>query len=607
MWSEATRVEVSRQLDAHLTESNQFLALARAMLDGHLPPDLPLLLYAYGRGVCSCFDHLHHAARDLIGAVAERQGLLPADGLLFDAGHGLSREAAAALCPDLLPNLYGASTSDALDRLPLLEGCGNEIANRRFPPPMNMLLHRADRPPMHAYVSNDACVYAHPFRYQVLSRDRSRSWASGSPRGLSRDAIGATEIIALDKDIIVLQDRFNFTALSHFLFDGITRALLLGQALGNLRSSLLVFGGIPDEMHASICNALCEMLNLEPENILFPDHSVTLETTGRCIWFSDQVEAYLHPAQMAHPTSIALLRSIVEALPGAPVECRRVYLRGSAAGHTRVANEEALIARLGQSGFTPLRLAELTARQRIGLFREADLVVAPYGLDLTYLIAADRARGVVELLSPLGGTDTYAFIAAAGHIPHVGIVGDGDAAGLTVNEAQVGRFTEFLAAGAGRPVWGGPANLLAGSRWPTRLAGSSDAGGDRQSIPPLIAGNAVINHGAVTGGAGAVVGRWPAIELIVGLRYTASCWIWLPSDFAGSAVTLHLTQAADPEITAADPTRRGSWQRVSTTATPLAVGSDIELRIEASRETSCASTCWQLERGDVATTYVATP
>src|SRR5207244_3738238 len=145
----------------------------------------------------------------------------------------------AELCPELAEALYAARSNLGLEEIPLLEPCPNELADSSLPLPMNMLLHRPSRPPVSAYASEDAVLYAHPFRYQLLSRDRSAMWSSGSPRPLTRTAIGEPEVVPVGGDVAVLQDRFNATNFSHFLFDSVSRALLLDQRFDGLRSALL--------------------------------------------------------------------------------------------------------------------------------------------------------------------------------------------------------------------------------------------------------------------------------------------------------------------------------------------------------------------------------
>src|SRR5207245_3375346 len=139
----------------------------------------------------------------------------------------------------------------------------------------------------------------------------------------------------------------------------------------------------------------------------------------------------------------------------------------------------------------------LSIAQQIGLFRDTELVVAPHGMRLTHLAAADRLRGVVELFSPTIGTDAYAFIAKAGDIDHncvIGIGADSPVADFTVPVEQVMRCLDRMAGSDKGPSWRKPANLLPGS---TSFAGfqADEAYVDtRAAAHELVWGNRVFGH-----------------------------------------------------------------------------------------------------------------
>ena len=51
--------------------------------------------------------------------------------------------------------------------------------------------------------------------------------------------------------------------------------------------------------------ALASRYGLSEDSFLFPSEALVLRTAGRVYWFSDQVETYTHPAQMAEYWSVA--------------------------------------------------------------------------------------------------------------------------------------------------------------------------------------------------------------------------------------------------------------------------------------------------------------
>jgi hypothetical protein len=270
----------------------------------------------------------------------------------------------------------------------------------------------------------------------------------------------------------------------------------------------------------------------------------------------------------------------------------------------RIGNEERLIAALESRGFTSVPLGRLSVAQQVGLFRGAETIVAAHGADLSPVITAARLSGLVELFPPAAGNDTFAFIAAAGNIRHTAIAGVGDLSVFDVDTEQVCRAADITRGASAGPSWEKPANLLPGSR---SLAGFRAAPGcqpPRSAGPQLLWGNRVVEHYA--GHAeqhSPTIGGWPDIPVIPGVRYTASCWVWVPEEFTGTEILIALSN----EVAAADLPRRGVWQRIATSATPFAAVCSVELRVFSATATAFRSTCWQLERGEAATTYVATP
>jgi len=611
-WDHTKRLQLNACNASEGEAALKLVAVARAMAEGREPLDLRSLLSPYVYGVCSFHDYLQHEIREIANEIGVRSGFLTPGDTLFDEALGVKRSVVASLCPELAGTLYTARSNAELEEIALLEPCPNELADNSVPPPMNMLLHRPSRPAVRAYATYDAMLYAHPFRYQLLSKDRTALWISGSPRSLSRAAIGDPTVINLTRDVIVLQDRFNGTNFSHFLFDSISRVLLLEQRLGTIRSTILVFGGVPGEFHSAVCKALTDALNLAPVNIYFPDRAIILEPSQRCIWFSDQVEAYLFPAQMAHPASVNLLRSLVETIPGDPGGCRRVYISRADAEQRRVVNEEQISVALKARGFEIVELSKLSIARQIGLFRDAEVIVAPHGMGLTHLAVADRLRGLVELFPPSTGSDAYAFIAKAGRIDYNCIVGasiGSPVADFEVNLEQISRCLDRIDRSDCRPAWRKPANLLPGSKSFTGFRAENGGVDSQISIPELIWGNRVFAHS--TDGEPSqdapVVGRWSGIPVIPGLRYTASCWLWIPGGFAGREVSLGLGDCSVAQIVAADLTRREAWQRISITGVAWSGHCNVDLRLSSPSATLLCSTCWQLERGDAPSSYVETP
>lgn len=77
---------------------------------------------------------------------------------------------------------------------------------------------------------------------------------------------------------------------------------------------------------------------------------------------------------------------------------RRIYVTRRLAGRRRIVNESEVVACVRRHGFEVRALEQMTVREQIQLFAEAETVVAPHGAGLVNLIYADRPH-VIELLA----------------------------------------------------------------------------------------------------------------------------------------------------------------------------------------------------------------
>ena len=92
----------------------------------------------------------------------------------------------------------------------------------------------------------------------------------------------------------------------------------------------------------------------------------------------------------------------------------RVYISRADADRRRVVDEPRVRAVLGEYGFEPYRLAEMSVAENVALFAGAECVVAPHGAGLTNLLFAEDAS-VVEL-ARRNYSSTYSMLArSAGH------------------------------------------------------------------------------------------------------------------------------------------------------------------------------------------------
>jgi capsular polysaccharide biosynthesis protein len=168
-------------------------------------------------------------------------------------------------------------------------------------------------------------------------------------------------------------------------------------------------------------------------SILAPDLRIR-RAGGKPLFVKELV--FPSPAQVgsSHYTrNPLLLRWFRSALAGQGVlpkaagpQGRRLYVSRADAPVRRLANEDALLARLKPFGVEKLSLTGLPVREQLRILSEASVVIGPHGAGLTNVIFASPEVRVIELFSPtrnwpgfrvlteaFGGS--YAAYVAAGH------------------------------------------------------------------------------------------------------------------------------------------------------------------------------------------------
>lgn len=608
VWDAATCARLQKFQESSIDAATDLVRLAYTMLQGGEAVDVGVLLRAYVLGVGGYADVTRYRLRQVTDEVGQRHGLLPAGGSFFEHTWSPQPDAVRRYCPDIAPCLLQARPSLGLEVTHLLDRCPNEAIDLRLPPPLGSLIRLPWRAPLKLYGTTDAIAYIHPFQYQALSKDMSSFWVSAAPRSLSRASIPEMAIEEIAGDIVIIQDRFVFSNLCHFLYDGVTRILHFAAARGNIDNVTFVLGGVRGEYQHLVAIALAEMFKVSPDRFLFPKRAHLLSATGKCFWFSDQVEGHAHPAQMANPRSVQALTEFGATLPAADSSARRLYISRADATRRRIVNEPELLAALRDHGFVSVELARLPPREQIGLLRGADAVVGPHGMGLTQIVMSPNLGRLIELFHPNAGTDAYAFMARTGGVEYDFVIGSEAAGGSGDFTVDVERVVANLGpqdAPRRVPSWRKNANLIPASR---TFNGFFGVGASR--IEPcaeeMIWGQKAILHRK---SGSPEVGRWPYIFVAPGEPYVVSCWVMVPESSSTQGVVLSVEPHCTPgQRRPADLSQHGVWQRIWTVITPMK--SDrcwASLNIDdTDDETTVLSTCWQFERGVAPTSYVAT-
>jgi capsular polysaccharide biosynthesis protein len=136
------------------------------------------------------------------------------------------------------------------------------------------------------------------------------------------------------------------------------------------------------------------------------------------------------PAGWPTPEVVRLVTEFGAALPTGDADAggERIYVSRARAKRRRLANEEALCARLEARGFRNVFLEELTWTQQMAVFRGAREIVAPHGAGLANLVFCETGTRVVELFNRVYVNPCFWRLAALKRMDYRPVVAAGDAA-----------------------------------------------------------------------------------------------------------------------------------------------------------------------------------
>jgi hypothetical protein len=427
---------------------------------------------------------------------------------------------------------------------------------------------------------------------------------------LSNEVKGA-ERFSTSRNVIVIQDRFPGSNFAHFLFDWVTRiGLLCDSRLIEIKDCIFALGGVPGAFELMMLSALSAEYGISDDQFLFPSKGMVVQTNKRVFWFSDQSEAYLHPAQMAHPQSVAIVRRIADKLK-TDFSCRfrRIYISRMDANRRRVANESEVMGALVKLGFEPLILSALPLRDQFSIVAGAEHIVGPHGMGLTLASLNPGAPALIELHHPNKGTDAYALMAAAmrfSYQPVVGVRASGEMDDFLVPLegvlAAIGQLdTLRRSASPASPVGPSIIEPVPGMPVGGRELSMAEIDAIGLSAPPASSSVGVTRHerGDPQLAPDSNVGAWTTIRLDEGRLYTAYCWIWIPRDFQGSSVELHIGEWPKQKRHIADIDLRGQWQLISATRNcPIGITNcAVVLRLACPKGDYVFSAGWKIETG----------
>ena len=569
------------------------------------------------RGRVRDADHRVYQARARIDQVARAEGVVSAAELVFDKYHRVLPQFLRDFCPEHIDAFYDVGPEDRVTAFPVFGPSENTCRQPALPPLISMVIRHPVRPGFTIYQAAGLDVFVRSHGYQIYSKRQGLFWPSGSSRPFTR-AIERAPEQWVGGHIVVIQDRFDGASFAHFLFDYVTRIGHFAESgIEDVRYCTFVLGGIPGPFQILLLRALSAACAIPADRFFFPEAPLNLRTRGEIYWFSDQTAFYIHPAQMAHPRSIGIIRKVSTHLPIKPAsEAEYIYISRCDADRRRLANEGEVWPVLERRGFRFVAMSEHPIETQIALVRGARRIIAPHGMGLSQVSLHLQTPTVLELFNPDVGTDAFAFMARAmgfGYDFIAGLPNGNSQDDFSVPVEALSAFLDEarLPKTAERDR---QRNLVPGS---AGFVGTWGAGGQgvpaepSTAVPPLFVGSIVLRHVRTDpkGRPDSNSGFWWGMQVDGGQVYTASCFVWVPFSFAGEQVLLTIGEWAEQFWTPADLALRDCWQRISVrvVAPPAARACDLVLRLNAQAGAAVFSTAWQLEAGPMPTEYQATP
>jgi len=286
-----------------------------------------------------------------------------------------------------------------------------------------MRLKEDRRPQISFHVARERMLFVTPFGYQYYDPRSGLYWKIGSSRNFSKSIV-QYPVKDIESPVIVVQDEFDGSNFSHFLYDAVPRIIYAIEYLG-IGRPIFLMGGIESDYHRIILNWISRKYSIPQTSFVFSKNRENWNIKNKVIFFSDQRAAISHPLHMAHPQTVRLVRDIFDPkiLEGEDSLPQKLYISRSDASMRRIKNENQIMEVLARKGFSPIILSKFSAVDQIRMMANAREVIAPHGMGLTNFLFSRRPASVLELFHPTVGSDAYAFVCFALGISYNFIMG----------------------------------------------------------------------------------------------------------------------------------------------------------------------------------------
>lgn len=282
--------------------------------------------------------------------------------------------------------------------------------------------HLTERPGMEVLSSSGGSLFVTMFGYQYFSKYTDEYWPEASSRCFGLSDHSYPEMLQ-DRDIVVIQDQFDGSNFSHFLYDWVPRVIYFCEVFPEIRQNVLfVMGGVKGSFQKLFIDLLCQRFTLGDTQFYYPSSREIWNLSGRLHVFSDQSKI-THPLNLCHPLTIRLVRALASRLELPNLDLRKLYISRADAPMRAIRNDEDVANILQKKGYQKVVMSEYNVIDQISLLSNADHIVGAHGMGLTNILLSDRISNLFELFSPVIGSDAYWLVSRAIGVKYTMLVG----------------------------------------------------------------------------------------------------------------------------------------------------------------------------------------
>ena len=439
---------VKREHDAYARETHQKVAELNAIAKHG--PGRAMEFYLYGLGGNR---HDRQALwRGLLACPAAKD--IPPG----DLGEpGAERAMVERFAPDFLPVLLKPHDGDGVEARIV----GPAIDNPLYDPAplfpdhghLGWMFKERRLPVESLFCAQGAEVIATPRQFLVFDPVKNAYFPPrGNSAGLTQLST-AVEIVTHEGAVVIAGDEFDDSNIAHFLFDCCLRVASFCVAYPQLKAqALFVMNGRPTGLHKLAVAALCRLNGLSEGQILFPRQPVRIRPAKGVYWSSDLTHDR-HPCQRFRPEALAIFTALTRDIAGrvepSSHRAAKIFISRTDAHLRRLANEDALVARLATLGVRRVVMSQHSWEEQIDIVANADLIVGPHGMGLTHAAFNFRKPRLIEIFHPSLCSAAYAVMAKAygmDYTPLFGVETDPAKVDYAIAEADIETIARLVAA-----------------------------------------------------------------------------------------------------------------------------------------------------------------